>query len=333
MRSLRDAVREGSISGFAAVLADGDATLALLRHELLCMALDATELSAEIDRDHLVLLARAGRRSRRGVLDERYFPRRPTLVPQLLKAIRGQDGDLRELISLILQDAALTADVLRRANSVHHRRSVVPVDTLGRALMLLGFDGLRALISVALMQPAFVQPRGCFDGFSDLAWTHALRTATAAQVYGRRSHRCDGFAAHFAGLLGSLGSIVLFRLMAEEYSRAPELKPQPEVFGRLLAEGSDRAALRIAEHWELEAGIVAALREQIDAVPPQEMSGLGRALYMGRLCATASLLVERGKLEAARARELLLARGLRESDLEVIETEIAAQNVRQARGG
>ncbi|MDB6101567.1 MAG: histidine kinase, partial [Gammaproteobacteria bacterium] len=111
----------------------------------------------------------------------RYSPRRPNLLPQLMRAINDEDVSRREMSALIARDPALVGSLLKMANSAFYRVSFRQVETIERAIVMLGSDGLRSLVAAALMQPIFqVSRTGKFQRFPEIVWEHALRSAHAA---------------------------------------------------------------------------------------------------------------------------------------------------------
>lgn len=250
--------------------------------------------------------------------DRQYFPRKPLIIPQLLRAIKSDEASKKQLVDIIVQDPVLTADVLRLANNAHYRRSAEAVDTLGRALSLLGMDGLRSLVSTSLLQPVFRVPRGYFGRFSDTVWQQTSLSALAAQAYARRSGSCDSFTAHLTALLLSVGTIVLFRLTVDKHGRISTDPPQAELFVRVLDEGADALSRAIAKDWDLAPQILTALDEHVRKLDVDRMSALGRTVYYGRLFGTAALLHRHRKLQQTEIRGLMLAKGLRGDDFDGI---------------
>jgi len=60
---------------------------------------------------------------------------------------------LSELANVVLQDAALTARMLMLANSVHFNKGYQSVNTISRAVVMLGIDSIRTLcMSISLVE-------------------------------------------------------------------------------------------------------------------------------------------------------------------------------------
>jgi HD-like signal output (HDOD) protein len=73
---------------------------------------------------------------------------------RIAAASKGLDTPLAELAHLILQDSAMTARVLRLANSAYYNPSGKAVNTISRAILFLGFDVVRSIaLTIAIIDP------------------------------------------------------------------------------------------------------------------------------------------------------------------------------------
>jgi hypothetical protein len=75
------------------------------------------------------------------------------LLPKLIQAVNDNQSSGRDIAALIGQDPALAGNLLRIANSPLYRLQALPVESLERAVTLVGTDGLRQMIATAMMQP------------------------------------------------------------------------------------------------------------------------------------------------------------------------------------
>jgi HD-like signal output (HDOD) protein len=260
--------------------------------------------------EHAGVMERVRRALPQAAERREYFPRKPLVVPRLLAAIRNSDSSLKELVGIIMQDPVLTGDVLRHANSPMYRVSREPVDSIGRAVVLLGMDGLRSLIATSVMQPVFQVPKGYFEDFSQTVWRQAQHSAVAAQAYARLKRDADSFSAHLLALLFHMSHIVLFRMSVASYVDAAGSLPRAEVFTRLIDECAEELAEHIAREWELPEAMTAALAEHVRRCPVERMSPLARALYVGRICGLAAIAVQEGALQDEEVLQLLQRKGL-----------------------
>jgi HD-like signal output (HDOD) protein len=220
----------------------------------------------------------------------RNFPRRPNLLPQLMRAIADEEVSRRELAAIIARDPSLVGSLLKMANSAFYRVSSRPVETIERAIVILGSDGLRSLMAAALMQPIFqVSNTGGCARFPEIVWEHALRSAHAAIPHAALVERADPFAAELLSLVSGLAEIVLFRAAMDQCaSTSPEAELDPLVLAALLDSHSATLAWRIGADWELSELMLAALEEQM--VETEPTTALGRSLRFGRCAGALAVL-------------------------------------------
>ncbi len=237
--------------------------------------------------------------------ERRYFPRRPNLLPQLMHAIHDESVARRQLVAIIARDPALVDSLLRMANSSFYRLSPQPVESIERAVAVLGSDGLRSVIATALMQPIFNAVAAAeFPRFPQLVWEHALRSAQAAVVHAAVAERIEPFTAELLSLISGMAEIVLFRAVRARCAAAGGGGPGAAgLLDTLLKGHAAPLAQRIGADWHLSEAALAALAEQTSpAVPP---SALGRSLRFGRLAGALALLHANGQIHQATVRASL----------------------------
>jgi HD-like signal output (HDOD) protein len=222
--------------------------------------------------------------------EDRYTPRRPSLLPQLLRAVNDEDVSRRELVAIISKDPSLVGNLLKMANSPFYRVSAQAVESIDRAVVILGNDGIRSLIAAALAQPIFQIRGGDFPRFPEIAWEHTFRTASAAVTHTAIVEKSDPFAAQLLGLVAGMAGIVVFRVALDQYEARPKLHPHPGVMASLLDTQSVAVAKRISVSWGLSDRIIAALDDQTTAVAADRQTALGRSLTFGRLASALAVL-------------------------------------------
>lgn len=224
------------------------------------------------------------------------IPRRPQLLPALMRATGSGDASVKTIAALVQQDPTLAGNVLRVANSAAYRVAGKPLESVERAIARLGTEGMRRIVAATLLQPVMDTRRGAFVGFAPVAWTHSLVAATAAAEYAAHDDPELASTAHLAALVHGLGGIVVVQCVRDEYARRSLLVPDPGVPAMLLDEAGATAA-RIAAAWELPAPLLQALT----AAPAADAAPLVRTLWIGRLVGAAAVLVRAGLLDAASA--------------------------------
>ena len=278
--------------------------------QVLKLAFGVSRFDYQIFADHAVVLDLVENALSNAAEQHEYFPRRPLLLPKLLQALNDEASTRQMLVRLILEDPTIAGATLKRANNAFYRMTAQPVESLDRAVALLGVLGLRGLASTAILQPVFRLPKGFFDRFADIAWEQAQRCAASAQRYAEMSGADDPFVAQLLGLLRSLANLVLFRMTLDKYKRCPNVLPRPEVFVRIMEKHRNSLALEIAKTWQLSAASLAALEQQRSERSPTDMSALGRAVYYGELAGVLAVATHHSAYSPQGAQAMLIEQGL-----------------------
>jgi HD-like signal output (HDOD) protein len=216
-------------------------------------------------------------------LDPDYFPRRPTLMPQLLRALDDPRAESEKLARIVAHDPVLTGDVLQLANSTVYRTSSAPIESIQRALIVCGVDALRGIVATAMLRPVFRATRSNFPRLPRMLWERTERAARAAESYALELHPQDRFEAQLVVLLNALGPLVVYGAALNAYSRVPRLAPNPELFVELIGALAPEMSRRIARNWEGSPRLVAALEN----FPGESLTS---ALHVGELLGTLSFL-------------------------------------------
>ena len=121
---------------------------------------------------------------------------------------------------MIARDPALVGSLLKLANSPLYRRGSKPVESVDRALAVLGTNGTRSLVAAALMQPVFRAADGDSARFAEIIWEHTQRSAAAAELHAAAVESSDPFTAQLVALVMGLGAIVVYRRVLDQYASA-----------------------------------------------------------------------------------------------------------------
>jgi HD-like signal output (HDOD) protein len=246
-------------------------------------------------------------------LDEKHFPRRPTLMPQLLHAMKDPTVGAGALAAIIAQDPVLTGDTLRLANASYYRTAAKPIETIQRAVVICGTDGLQSLVATALMRPVFRATEGNFPRFTALLWERTARASRAAELYAAKARREDRFEAQLLTLLNALGPLVVYRVTLDSYARESPLSPSAELCAALVGLLGQKMSQQIARQWHSSERLVAALNPAIDDGEGATDQALMHAFYGGELLGTLSLLATENALSDQEATQLALDAGLAEA--------------------
>jgi HD-like signal output (HDOD) protein len=257
-----------------------------------------------------------------------YIPRRPSLLPKLLSTINDPQAAMVEISRIIAQDPALTGNLLRIANSPMYRVSSMPIESIDRAVTLVGVQGVRAIIATALLQPVMSSSSGVYGRFPELVWEHTLYAASAAEMHTVQVERAEPFISQLIGLLYGLSAIVVFRIVRDQFAAHPELSPTPGSIARLLETWVAPTAGRIAVSWELPERVQYALESQALAAELQMENSLGRSLRFGRVAGSLIVLCRLGRISEQEARATIVAGDNRRREVEKLWDRFSASSLR-----
>ncbi len=188
------------------------------------------------------------------------LPAAPEVHARLVRRLRDPNATLTEMAGLVSEDAALSAQVLRLANSAYFGKGQSVADLQGAA----GRLGTRLLTSVVLAAEAFGRFGPVAKGFSiEQFQQHASLVARIASALEPRATFNDD--AFTAGLLHDVGRLVLASQLPAEYTRiqqqaAKDGFPLHVVERELL--GCDHAVLgaSLLGQWGLPSTVLEAVQ-------------------------------------------------------------------------
>lgn len=140
------------------------------------------------------------------------LPPLPQVASQAIALIEDPDTTAGKLTSLLGQDTALAARVLKIANSAMFscQREIT---TLNQAIMLIGFKSLKGIIVAATLR----QLNRKLGKIEKIIWENSTCTAMTAHLIAQhlKKHYID--EVFLLGLLHDLGKLVLARQIPKEY--------------------------------------------------------------------------------------------------------------------
>ena len=191
------------------------------------------------------------------------LPSLPTVVTQLINLVGDPATTAREISQLISTDQALTAKILKVANSSFYGfpRKIA---TIQLAIVVLGFETVKNLgLSVAVLKRFHAgRAHPLFD--RQQFWEHAIGCGVAARMLARkRSRKLEG-EAFVAGVLHDIGKLILIEYFPDEFGESLELardelltisEAEMKVIGVTHAEIGGW----LAEKWNLPQSLVEAI--------------------------------------------------------------------------
>ena len=164
--------------------------------------------------------------------DLKDLPTLPTVVAQVMVTLNQTSSSAKDLERLIANDQAIAAKLLKLANSAFYG---LPgkVNSLGRAITLLGFNTVRSMVlTIGVVTKFSGASRNEYFNRGDF-WEHSLSVALASKLLATKDPSVNSEEAHIAGLLHDLGRIVFDFCKPVEFKDALKRVREQSVNARL----------------------------------------------------------------------------------------------------
>ncbi len=233
-------------------------------------------------------------------------PTLPAIVMQALHVLQDPDSDAKAVQRVIINDPAISAKILRVANSAFFGRSR-RVATIAEAVNVLGFTNVQGILISVSAFDAFRTKRLNLLDF----WKHSIATATAARFLSC-SLAVPPEQAFMAGLLHDIGKLI-FAVQAEgAYQRLLELR-QKTAMSSLQAERTlfefthPEVGEMVAERWDLPAPYIAAIAYHHHAAEAGEQQTFAAHIGLANEAAKAAFAADGAPAQSDEESSALLA--------------------------
>jgi putative nucleotidyltransferase with HDIG domain len=235
-----------------------------------------------------------------------------------MESCQTEDIGIAELADLIAKDAAMTAKILRVANSSGYDRRT-PLASLEQSLMAIGIDMVKTLLISESVFQLFgnISPAsgGDLRGF----WKHSLTTAVTARLIAEQMGDASVEEAYLAGLLHDVGRLALLAIVSKEYALsffAPDDDNLCALEQRTLEMTHAEVGACLIEHWKLDSFLADSVLYHHD--PVARLENAPRLVRIVCLAHRLSGPDPHAELEAAAA-----LCGLTAEDMEIISSRAA----------
>ncbi len=187
----------------------------------------------------------------------------PTNLTRILRAIDNPETTPLHIADLLSLDQALTAYMIRVANSAYLGYTL-PCSSVSEAVMRLGFKRIKELVlSTAVSGPLTRRLNGYRLGDGAL-WSHSVSVASIAHWFAKSLSYPDPEEAYVAGLLHDMGKLILDQFVRADYYRMTEIIWRKKMnlwqVEKLLF-GIDHSAVGglMAHQWQFPASLIDAI--------------------------------------------------------------------------
>ena len=183
------------------------------------------------------------------------------------------DGGTRDLTAAILRDAALTAKLLRIANSSRNARGGRNISTIDQALSILGMNTVKSVaLSLALLDSLSHKPQ------SKLLHAEIVAAffcgSLAGEITRINSPRFGAQEAQICGLMQNLGRMMSIYYLYEDIERSRTLQAEKNLSEdaavvETLGTSFEDIGVAIARAWSLPDALQNSLAPDTDKAPPR----------------------------------------------------------------
>ncbi|MEZ4334443.1 MAG: HDOD domain-containing protein [Myxococcota bacterium] len=192
------------------------------------MTTDSGNESRRPPAERVAALARFVRdRAERGS-DE--LPAFPGVATRLVDLLEQPDAELREVEALVAQDAAVSAQVLRMANSLMYG-GAMRIESIPHAVMRLGFrETAQVAMSAACRALFSLEDRAESEVFPELGralWVDSLVASHGARLIAREIKRGQPERVYLGAMFRDLGTLLVLKVVARGLVRG-RLRAKPD---------------------------------------------------------------------------------------------------------
>lgn len=184
------------------------------------------------------------------------LPTLPQIALKVIEVVESEDSNAEEIAKLVAMDPALSARLLRVANSSIYRGSV-PIEHLLSAVARLGSRLVRNLVSALVVLHVFRTKSPAFKARMQRLWAHSIEVAATSQVLARRCTGLDPEEALLAGLLHDIGALPILSRAA----RLPELANAQQAVEQVITTLHTSIGKRILRAWNFRPELIAVAAE------------------------------------------------------------------------
>ncbi len=221
----------------------------------------------------------------------RDLPTIPKIAVLVAKLVDNPNTSASQVAKALTSDQALTARVLKMANSAFYgapRR----ISTVTDAIVLLGMRTIRNMAMAVSCYDVLDKEIKSYAMRRGDMWRHAFCVGYAAQLIAQHSKYRATEEAFVAGLLHDMGKVVISRNLADEFQAVVELARDSDILfteaeQQILGFDHAEVGARITQSWNLPDQLVQTIRYHHMPSQQPEWSSLTAIVHLADvLCLT-----------------------------------------------
>ena len=192
------------------------------------------------------------------------FPTLPVFANRLLEVASNPDAGSADLAQVIALDFALSANVLRAANSAYFGFAK-PAATVDDAIFRLGAGWIFQLAMLNTVSSAVKKPAPAYGQSAEDLWKHSVGVAATADNLCRLLKLRDSRTVFTAAIIHDIGKLILETFIPDHLDKIQQLVAVENVSFQEAERsliGFDHAEVGalIAEHWHFPTELIQAVR-------------------------------------------------------------------------
>lgn len=211
-----------------------------------------------------------------------------SLLKELDRITAAEDSSGMQLAAVILKDSSLTSNILRVSNSVFYNPSDVPVTTISRAVINIGFKNIRSVCMSLKVLEAVLKDRPSPMLVSTLAKT--LHGATQAKALCKDLSNTAQEEVFVASLLSHLAELLVqgsiddeVRVLNKEVNTESTDEQKNRAAEKYLGVSLTRLSKTLMKQWRIEGVVHKVLSK------PEEPEKIVEAVMLGDEISRAAL--------------------------------------------
>jgi putative nucleotidyltransferase with HDIG domain len=154
------------------------------------------------------------------------IPTLPAVAMEVMSLAKQPDVSIKDISECIYKDPPLAVKVLRMANSTFYRRGSKEIDTLHRAILVMGLNEvINITTSVSVL--SLLSPKDSMgESLRASFWNHCVATGLIARRIDRKLDMQSQGKDFVGGLLHDIGKIILDEYFHTEFEEAHKLSAE-----------------------------------------------------------------------------------------------------------
>jgi len=197
--------------------------------------------------------------------DDLVLPTLPKIALKVREAVAEPDSTLNDISAIIAQDVALSARLVRIANTTHYSRTI-KVENLPAAVTRIGMRQIKNIVMALAMEQLFVSNNELIGSCLSKAWINSTEVAVYAmalfEIYKTENKHTplQVDTLSLAGLLHNVGTLPILT-EADDY---PNVFAAPEFLERAISDLHSEIGYSIVKAWGFTGDMTESIRYYLD---------------------------------------------------------------------